>query len=68
MVAAGPRRPFADFAPLSRFQPALAISPEGGEVVFISNVSGQPNLWHQEVGLRRAKPGSTVSVGVCVGS
>jgi dipeptidyl aminopeptidase/acylaminoacyl peptidase len=55
MVAAGPRRPFADFAPLSRFQPALAISPEGGEVVFISNVSGQPNLWHQEVGLRRAK-------------
>jgi Tol biopolymer transport system component len=55
MVEPTPRRSFADFAPLSRFQPALAISPDGGEVVFISNVSGQPNLWHQEVGLRRAK-------------
>jgi dipeptidyl aminopeptidase/acylaminoacyl peptidase len=49
------RRRFADFAPVGKFQPALAISADGGEVVFISNVSGQPNLWHQEVGLRRAK-------------
>jgi dipeptidyl aminopeptidase/acylaminoacyl peptidase len=55
MVEPRSRRPFADFAPIGKFQPALAISPDGGEVVFISNVSGQPNLWHQEVGLRRAK-------------
>jgi dipeptidyl aminopeptidase/acylaminoacyl peptidase len=55
MATASTRLTFADFAPTGKFQPAVAISPDGGEVVFISNVSGQPNLWHQEVGLRRAK-------------
>jgi dipeptidyl aminopeptidase/acylaminoacyl peptidase len=42
--------PFSDFAPVRRFQPALAFSPDGTVVVYSSNASGQPNLWRQEIG------------------
>jgi dipeptidyl aminopeptidase/acylaminoacyl peptidase len=41
--------PFRDFAPARRFQPALAISPDGGALVYCSNASGQSNLWRQDV-------------------
>ena len=40
---------YADFAPVRRFQPALAMSPDGGTVVYASNASGQSNLWRQDV-------------------
>jgi dipeptidyl aminopeptidase/acylaminoacyl peptidase len=43
-------RRFDEFAPVQRFQPALAISPDGRHVVFSSNASGQSNLWRQEIG------------------
>ena len=43
-------RRFDEFAPVQRFQPALAISPDGRQVVFSSNASGQSNLWRQEIG------------------
>jgi dipeptidyl aminopeptidase/acylaminoacyl peptidase len=43
-------RRFDEFAPMQRFQPALAISPDGRQVVFSSNASGQSNLWRQEIG------------------
>jgi dipeptidyl aminopeptidase/acylaminoacyl peptidase len=41
---------FSDFAPVRRFQPALAISPDGRSVVYSSNASGQSNLWRQDIG------------------
>jgi dipeptidyl aminopeptidase/acylaminoacyl peptidase len=41
---------FADFAPVRRFQPALAMSPDGASVVYASNASGQSNLWRQDIG------------------
>lgn len=44
------QRRFDEFAPVQRFQPALAISPDGRHVVFSSNASGQSNLWRQEIG------------------
>lgn len=44
------QRRFDEFAPVQRFQPALAISPDGRHVVFSSNASGQSNLWRQELG------------------
>jgi dipeptidyl aminopeptidase/acylaminoacyl peptidase len=40
---------FADFAPARRFQPALALSPDGNTVVYASNASGQSNLWRQDI-------------------
>ncbi len=45
-----PRFEFKDFAPVQRFQPALAISPDGKTVVYASNASGQSNLWRQDIG------------------
>lgn len=41
--------PFSEFAPVRRFQPALALSPDGRTVVYSSNASGQPNLWRQDI-------------------
>ncbi|MDQ1465166.1 MAG: hypothetical protein QOC73_2107 [Actinomycetota bacterium] len=40
---------YADFAPVRRFQPALAMSPDGAAVAYASNASGQSNLWRQDV-------------------
>ena len=36
---------FRDFVPEQRFQPTLAISPDGHRVAFSANTSGQYNLW-----------------------
>lgn len=49
-----PRLAFKDFAPVRRFQPALAISPDATSVVYSSNASGQSNLWRHEIGSEHA--------------
>ena len=36
---------FRDFVPEQRFQPTLAISPDGRRVAYSANTSGQYNLW-----------------------
>lgn len=41
--------PFSDFAPVRRFQPTLALSPDGSSIVYSSNASGRPNLWRQHL-------------------
>jgi dipeptidyl aminopeptidase/acylaminoacyl peptidase len=41
--------PFSDFAPVRRFQPTLALSPDGTSIVYSSNASGRPNLWRQDL-------------------
>ncbi|MDX6311645.1 MAG: hypothetical protein QOF44_1109 [Streptomyces sp.] len=48
------RHSFADFAPARRFQPTLALSPDGRTVVYSSNASGQSNLWRQDIGSENA--------------
>lgn len=40
---------YRSFVPEQRFQPAIALSPDGREVAFSSNASGQFNLWVQPV-------------------
>ncbi len=50
MTQAPRKHQFADFAPVRRFQPALAISPDGETVVYASNASGQSNLWRHDIG------------------
>lgn len=43
-----PSRPsFRRFAAVRRYQPTLAVSPDGSDVVYSTNVSGQFNLWRQ---------------------
>lgn len=37
--------PFSDFVPVQRFQPALAVSPDGTTVAYTANTSGQYDLW-----------------------
>lgn len=37
--------PFRDFVPVQRFQPSIAISPDGSHVAFAANTSGQYDLW-----------------------
>ncbi len=39
--------PFSQYAATRRYQPTLALTPEGNEVVYSTNVSGQFNLWRQ---------------------
>lgn len=41
------RAAFAQYAAVRRYQPTLAISPDGQQVVYSTNVSGQFNLWRQ---------------------
>jgi dipeptidyl aminopeptidase/acylaminoacyl peptidase len=42
------RRPtFAQFAAVRRYSPTLSFSPDGGEVAYSTNTSGQFNLWRQ---------------------
>lgn len=40
---------FADYVPLRRFQPTLALSPDGRAVACSANDSGQYNLWVRPV-------------------
>jgi dipeptidyl aminopeptidase/acylaminoacyl peptidase len=37
--------PFRDFVPVQRFQPSIAVSPDGTQVAFAANTSGQYDLW-----------------------
>ena len=37
--------PFSDFVPVQRFQPALAVSPDGDAVAYTANTAGQYDLW-----------------------
>ena len=39
--------PFSQYAATRRYQPTLALTPDGDEVVYSTNVSGQFNLWRQ---------------------
>ena len=41
------RASFARYAAVRRYQPALALTPDGQQVVYSTNVSGQFNLWRQ---------------------
>ncbi len=41
------RVPFSQYAATRRYQPTLALTPDGKEVVYSTNVSGQFNLWSQ---------------------
>ncbi|MDP9367096.1 MAG: S9 family peptidase [Chloroflexota bacterium] len=38
---------FEQFTAVRRYQPTLAFSPDGGEVAYSTNTSGQFNLWRQ---------------------
>ena len=45
-----PRYVFEQFAAVRRYQPTLAFSPDGSEVAYATNTSGQFNLWRQASG------------------
>ncbi len=38
---------FAQFTAIRRYQPALSFSPDGSEIAYSTNTSGQFNLWKQ---------------------
>lgn len=38
---------FEQFTAIRRYQPALAFSPDGREIAYSVNTSGQYNLWRQ---------------------
>jgi dipeptidyl aminopeptidase/acylaminoacyl peptidase len=42
-----PRYTFEQFAAIHRYQPALAFSPDGSHIAYVSDTSGQFNLWRQ---------------------
>ena len=42
-----PRLTFEQFAAIHRYQPTLAFSPDGAHIAYVSNASGQFNLWRQ---------------------
>jgi dipeptidyl aminopeptidase/acylaminoacyl peptidase len=45
------RKPaFEQFAAARRYQPTLAISPDGTKVAYSTNISGQYNIWRQAIG------------------
>src|SRR4051794_1217349 len=45
------RKPaFEQFAAARRYQPTLAVSPDGNEVAYSTNISGQYNIWRQAIG------------------
>jgi dipeptidyl aminopeptidase/acylaminoacyl peptidase len=43
----GDRYVFDQFTAVRRYQPTLAFSPDGSEVAYSTNISGQFNLWRQ---------------------
>jgi dipeptidyl aminopeptidase/acylaminoacyl peptidase len=38
---------FEQFAAMRRYMPVLSFSPDGSEIVYVTNTSGQYNLWRQ---------------------
>jgi dipeptidyl aminopeptidase/acylaminoacyl peptidase len=42
-----PRSTFGQFAAIHRYQPTLAFSPDDAYIAYVSNASGQFNLWRQ---------------------
>jgi dipeptidyl aminopeptidase/acylaminoacyl peptidase len=44
---ARPRPTFAQFTAVRRYQPTLSFSPDGSEIAYSVNTSGQYNLWRQ---------------------
>ncbi|MBW3634498.1 MAG: hypothetical protein KY456_15885, partial [Chloroflexi bacterium] len=42
-----PRSTFEQFAAIHRYQPTLAFSPDGAHIAYVSDASGQFNLWRQ---------------------
>ena len=38
---------FEQFSAIRRYQPSLSLSPDGSDVAYITNTSGQFNLWRQ---------------------
>ncbi len=38
---------FEQFTAVRRYQPTLAFSPDGSEVAYVTDTSGQFNLWRQ---------------------
>lgn len=42
-----PKYAFEQYIAVRRYQPALAFSPDGSEIAYITNTSGQYNLWKQ---------------------
>ena len=41
------RYPFEQFTAIRRYQPTLSFSPDGSEIAYVTNTSGQYNLWRQ---------------------
>src|SRR4051794_13365979 len=42
------RKPaFEQFAAARRYQPTLSFSPDGSEIAYSTNISGQFNIWRQ---------------------
>jgi dipeptidyl aminopeptidase/acylaminoacyl peptidase len=44
------RYTFEQFMAIRRYQPTLSFSPDGSEVAYVTNTSGQFNLWRQSSG------------------
>ena len=41
------RYTFEQFTAIRRYQPTLSFSPDGSEIAYVTNTSGQFNLWRQ---------------------
>lgn len=41
------RYTFEQFTAIRRYQPTLSFSPDGSEIAYVTNISGQYNLWRQ---------------------
>ena len=44
-----PYERFEDFAPVRRFQPTLALAPDGSSVIYAANEGGRSNLWRHDI-------------------
>ena len=46
-VRTEPTYTFEQFTAIRRYQPTLTFSPDGSEIAYVVNTSGQFNLWRQ---------------------